>query len=84
MYGSNNKKSSDISKEPLTREATPNAPKMFIIFDPIILPKATLDFFLIIEKRVTDNSGRDVPIAARLNPNTDSGILNFLAKSTSP
>ena len=50
MYGSNNKKSSDISKDPLTREAIPSAPKMFIIFDPIILPKAMLDFFLIIEK----------------------------------
>ena len=59
---------------PLNNTEKPKTPIILKIFDPTIFPKATLPSFLINAATVTDNSGREVPIAAKLIPTTDSGI----------
>ena len=50
-------------------------PNILNIFEPTTLPIATLPLPLIKEAIVTANSGRDVPIAARLIPIIASGIF---------
>ena len=59
---------------PLIRVEKPKTPIILKILDPTIFPKATLPSFLKNAATVTDSSGRDVPIAAKLIPTTDSGI----------
>ena len=53
----------------------PNAPKTFMILDPKILPNKIFSALFLTEEKVTANSGRDVPIAARVRPKIISGML---------
>ena len=57
------------------KEEIPNAPRTFIILDPKILPNKIFSALFLTEEIVTANSGRDVPIAARVRPKITSGIL---------
>ena len=60
---------------PLINADKPKTPNILNIFEPTTLPIATLPLPLIKEAIVTANSGRDVPIAARLIPIIASGIF---------
>ena len=60
---------------PLISAESPKTPRTLNIFEPTTLPIAILPFPLIKDATVTANSGRDVPIAARLMPIIGSGIL---------
>ena len=67
-------KLSEKSIVPLIKVEIPRTPKILNILEPTIFPKATLPSFLTNAATVTDSSGRDVPIAAKLIPMIDSGI----------
>ena len=60
---------------PLINAENPKTPRILNIFEPTTLPIAILPFPLTKDATVTANSGKDVPIAARLIPITGSGIL---------
>ena len=65
----------EILISPLINTEKPKTPIILKILEPTIFHKATLPSFLTNAATVTDNSGREVPIAAKLIPTTDSGIL---------
>ena len=62
----------------------PNIANTLNVFEPTTLPMATSAFPFMAPKKLTTNSGMEVPTPTMAAPITKSETLNFLAKDTDP